>query len=351
MRFRLVPTALLLVAVACSAGRGQDERPKGADRDKPAKADAQPGDSLDELSAALFTMPEGDDVAALSRFMRRILEFQPMSRAEAQLVSKKAPLALKKSSARILALEKDMKSPAWRLARHIDLQFKSAEALGDEGTPAARKTQLDAIVKFVAAGDKSANDFQLAMSYALELEMLPARDLAEEAYTKFGQLFADSDDAAVAERSKMLLGAARRLNLVGQPLALKGTTVDGKPFDLASLRGKVVLVDFWATWCGPCLEELPNLKRNYEAYKGRGFEVVGVSIDEDRPALEAFLAERKLPWVTLHDKEHEGRHPATIEYGIFAIPNVILVDQEGKVVSTLARGEELGRLLKDLLGE
>ncbi|HEX5106195.1 MAG TPA: TlpA disulfide reductase family protein, partial [Pirellulaceae bacterium] len=90
---------------------------------------------------------------------------------------------------------------------------------------------------------------------------------------------------------------------------------------------------------------------NYEAYKDRGFDVVGISIDQDRPALEEFLGERKLPWTVLHDKEHEGQHPATVEYGIFYIPCVILVDKEGKVISTRARGEELGRLLKDLLGE
>ncbi len=345
MRIRLCSAAALFgatLAICCGTVVGQET---------PTAPATESADSIETLSAALFTMPEGDDVAALSRFLRRIMEFQPQSREEALLFRKKAPLALKKVSAKILSLEKDPKSQAYRLAQHIDLQFKSAEVTGDDGTPATRKVHLDAILKFVAAGEKSAQDLELASTYAMDLEHLPARELAAEAYAKFGQLFADSEDAEIAGRAKSLLGAARRLNLVGQPLSLKGTTLDGKPFDLTSLRGKVVLVDFWATWCGPCLQELPNIKQNYETYKEKGFEVVGLSIDQDRPALEEFLAERKLPWITLHDKENEGRHPATIEYGIFSIPSVILIDKEGKVVSTRARGDELGRLLKELLGE
>ena len=299
----------------------------------------------------LFVVPEGDDVPKLARFLQRLVEFQPGSRDDVQVYRRKAPLAMRKAAEKIVALEKDTSSKHYRMAKRHLLNEQAGKMTEDDATDAARKALLDDMLKFVASGEKGADDAALAMSYAVSLEYAPAREVAAEAYSKFGQLFSESKDEETAQRGKMLLGAARRMNLVGQPLALKGTTVDGKPFDLASLRGKVVLVDFWATWCGPCLAELPNIQKNYQAYKDRGFEVVGVSIDEDRAALEEFLAERKTPWVTLHDKENMGRHPATVEYGIFGIPNVILVGKDGKVISTRARGDELGRHLKDLLGE
>jgi peroxiredoxin len=325
---------------------------------KPAQADPPPrleladplGDSLDDLTAALFTMPAEDDVPALARFVRRILEFQPQSRDEAFLFRKKAPLALKKATAKILALEKDTGSKPYRLARLIDLQFKAVEAVGEEAGDGQRKALLVEMLKFVSAGDKSADDLALAEGYAIDLEYLPSRELAAEAYAKFGQVFADSPNEELAERANMMLGAARRLKIIGQPVTLKGTTLDGKEFDLASLRGKVVLLDYWATWCEPCLAELPNMRRNYDTYKERGFEIVGISIDDDRPALEEFVADRKLPWIVLHDRERLGQHPSTIDYGIFKIPNMMLLDKEGKVVSTRAKGAELDRLLKELLG-
>jgi len=174
-------------------------------------------------------------------------------------------------------------------------------------------------------------------------------DLAVEAYRQFSQLVAKSK-LPVAERVvKRWEAVVRRLELLGKPIEIQGVTLDGKEFDWEKFRqGKVVLIDFWATWCGWCIKEIPEMKRLYEAYRDRGFEIVGISGDQKREDLEKFLQNASIPWTILYGKD--GPSPTIEYYGISAWPTMLLVDKQGKVVSLNARGQTLREELKRLLG-
>ena len=148
-------------------------------------------------------------------------------------------------------------------------------------------------------------------------------------------------------------GQSNRIRLPGSKLELDGKLLSGDDFDWESYRGKVVLVDFWATWCGPCVADMPNIQATYNKFHKKGFDVVAVSLDNDRKALESFVRQRSLPWVQIVDnapRTKQGRQETlSNRYNISSIPTAFLVDRDGKVVSTFARGEELQRLLNQLL--
>lgn len=191
----------------------------------------------------------------------------------------------------------------------------------------------------------------LAMQLASAFEHMPGGEaLSKQAYETFGPIFAKSKNDSIRQMAESFQGTLRRLALPGNPMKITGTLLNGQPFDQSTLAGKIVLVDFWATWCGPCIAEIPNVLEQYQKYHSKGFEVVGISLDQERAALEKFVTERKLPWPILFEpSEGSGwQHPLASYYGISGIPTVILIGKDGNVVSLNARGERLGELLDEL---
>jgi len=138
---------------------------------------------------------------------------------------------------------------------------------------------------------------------------------------------------------------------IGEPaIDFTVTLTGGGAYTLSSRKGKVVLVDFWSTSCPPCLEELPNISAIYEANKGKGLEVLSISLDDNREKLEAFLAAHPMPWNTVFSGK--GWNDDTVKlYEILSIPALWLVDKQGVLRYFDVRGEDLKAAVEKLLTE
>jgi thiol-disulfide isomerase/thioredoxin len=124
---------------------------------------------------------------------------------------------------------------------------------------------------------------------------------------------------------------------------------DGKMQTLSSLKGKVVLIDFWASWCKPCLKESPNVVKLYDKYKSKGFEILGVSLDKEKEDWVKAIADYKLNWIHVSDLAW-WKNKAALDYGVQSIPFTVLLDKEGNIIAKGLRGEELEAKVAEILG-
>ncbi|SVD57159.1 uncharacterized protein METZ01_LOCUS410013, partial [marine metagenome] len=123
---------------------------------------------------------------------------------------------------------------------------------------------------------------------------------------------------------------------LGKPLEIQFTATDGTEVDLAKMKGKVVLIDFWATWCGPCVAEIPSVKKTYDKLHPKGFEIIGISLDSNEDKLKQFIKKREMPWPQYFDGK-VWKNEISTKYGIRSIPAMWLVDKDGNLADKNAR--------------
>lgn len=381
MRLTPCPVTVLIFVTCLSCCRLPELRAQG-----PEPSDADDASRIQDIS-----VPDGTPEQLLE-FIQRIQADRPTAKSRARFVVRVtiAQEAILATADKILA--SDAKDDV--MLQAVKFKFGALSLLGRVGKRQARQRTLDfaeslkgdtragvadeaarqtlivrlANLNKTNAAEKSRliqdlNQFlaekpvqerlAIAASGAGLLEDAGAYQLAARAYTQFAKTIARSRDPMLAAYGPKFEGAARRMMLVGHVLRLEGNRADGTPLDWDAYRGRVVLVDFWATWCRPCLRELPNIKDHYSKYHDRGFEVVGINLDSSQRKLKQFVLAQKIPWVNLSASDPDARgidHPMAIRYGVLQIPTSILVDQDGKVLSLKARGTRLTELLEQHLG-
>ena len=194
-------------------------------------------------------------------------------------------------------------------------------------------------------GQDEQEEFAASFSENLAATAVAAGDVAtaREVYNTLIARFGNSPNLRQKVQAEL-----KRLDTVGKPAPqFSAADLAGSPVSLASYRGKYVLIDFWATWCSPCIAELPRLQAAYKNYHDSGFEIISVSLDENKSAVTDFVKARNIPWPQIHSASTSA--DLVSAFGVITIPAVYLIDPQGSIVRLDLRGKALDETLNRLL--
>jgi peroxiredoxin len=273
-------------------------------------------------------------------------------RALTTLAANNVGNSAKEAVAAVTKLKADSREVVAKTAERFWLPIQSVNALSM--TVEERKALIDEIASTVSKTKFSPESIDAAKLLVSILSESSHVDEAALVYEQLSKVSAESSDPKYRPNAEIFAALARKIRLPGNFMEVEGKTIDGTDFDWASYRGKVVLVDYWATWCGPCVQDLGDVKKVYKKYHDKGFDVVGISLDHARHALNKFIESEQIPWAQLYDEDRQRgkgwNSPMARKYGISAIPATMLVDKAGKVVAMDVRGEDLEKQVEKLLG-
>ena len=205
---------------------------------------------------------------------------------------------------------------------------------------ASELKEFDALIEKYK-GDKSDEAAQIVMMKAsLYSQVLNDEKKGDEALEQLKRDFPDSKAVAMLKRQEESKKIRASLVKGAKFPDFDEKDLEGKPLSIAGVKGKVVLVDFWATWCGPCVAELPEVLAAYEKHHADGFEIVGISLDQDRQKLETFIKQKNMTWPQFFDGQG-WQNKLGQKYGINSIPATYLLDSEGKIIGSDLRGKDL----------
>ncbi|MEL6109797.1 MAG: redoxin domain-containing protein [Planctomycetota bacterium] len=235
-----------------------------------------------------------------------------------------------------------------RLAAYTDYQSIQTDYVVRQQAPKADFEKIqewyhEALGDFAKRYPKT-NESALAM-----LQLALSKEFEEKEKEALSYYKTVSAEFRGTEAGEKAAGAVRRLESVGSRIELKGTTINGKAFKLSQLRGRPVIIHYWATWCEPCKSDMKLLARLQSRYRRAGLTLVGVNVDANRVDAESFVEKSRLPWTQLFEEGGLESSPLAKAFGVQTLPTMMLIDSKGMVVRHNVRSAELDEEIDQML--